>query len=124
MTGLDRITSGETVEVTLTARVRELLDRFGARVHWRLSKRIGVLRTGCHPVPGFAGTGMERRVADSIASLRQSVPESTSSGTPSSASGRSYRRTDVVCWSFTEHVRSSHRGLRPGRPGLLRVVHV
>ncbi|AUG46808.1 hypothetical protein BVU17_04465 [Haloarcula taiwanensis] len=71
VTGLDRVVSEETVEVTLAARVRELLDRFGARA---LSVEFvegesKVYAQAVDPAPGFAGTGMERRVADSIASL-------------------------------------------------------
>lgn len=71
VSGLDHVISEETVEVTLAARVRELLDRFGARalcVEF-VEGESQFYAQAVDPVPGFAGTGMERRVADSIASL-------------------------------------------------------
>ncbi len=59
------------VDVELATRVRELLDRFDARV-----VAVDFVRTGgefyavdVDPTPQFHGAGMERRVADSIASL-------------------------------------------------------
>ncbi|MFC6975542.1 hypothetical protein ACFQL1_14225 [Halomicroarcula sp. GCM10025709] len=59
------------VDITLAAQVRELLDEFGARA-------LGVdfvrgeeefYAVDVNPAPSFTGTGMERRIADSIASL-------------------------------------------------------
>ena len=63
---------GETdVDVALATRVRELLDRFDAR-----SVAVDFVRTDgefyavdVDPTPRFHGSGMERRVADSVASL-------------------------------------------------------
>ncbi|GGN85527.1 MULTISPECIES: hypothetical protein [Haloarcula] len=72
LSGTGEPVSQTDVDVMLATRVRELLERFGARA-------VGVdftrgedgefyaLRTT--PVPTFAGTDMGRRVADSVASL-------------------------------------------------------
>lgn len=71
LTGTERAFAEETVEVTLAASVRELLDRFDARA---LSVDFAEGEDGFYaldvdPAPGFSGAGMERRIADSIASL-------------------------------------------------------
>jgi glutathione synthase/RimK-type ligase-like ATP-grasp enzyme len=59
------------VDITLAAQVRELLDQFEARA-------LGVdfvrgeddfYAVDVNPAPSFTGTGMERRIADSVASL-------------------------------------------------------
>lgn len=71
LTGKERVLDQADVDVGLATRLRELLDRFEARA-------LGVDFTegdedfyalDVTPVPTFTGTGMERRLADSVASL-------------------------------------------------------
>lgn len=71
LTGTKEVIAEETVEVTLAARVRELLDRFDARALGVdfVSGADGYYAVDANPAPSFAGTGMERRIADSVASL-------------------------------------------------------
>lgn len=59
------------VDVELATRVRELLDRFGARALavTFVPGRDDVYAVDVDVAPSFAGAGMERRVADSWASL-------------------------------------------------------
>lgn len=71
LAGQERLLDEVDVDVALATRVRELLDRFAAR-----ALAIDFVDAGddCYalevtPAPSFVGTGMERRVADSIASL-------------------------------------------------------
>jgi hypothetical protein len=60
------------VDVTLAASVRELLDRFGARglaVDFTEGADGQCYAVRATPVPTFTHAGMDRRVADSVASL-------------------------------------------------------
>jgi len=60
------------VDVSLAAAVRELLDRFGARavaVDFTRGSDGEFVALRATPTPTFTGAGMDRRVADSIASL-------------------------------------------------------
>jgi hypothetical protein len=60
------------VDVSLAASVRELLDVFGARavaVDFTEGADGAFYALRATPTPTFAGAGMERRVADSVASL-------------------------------------------------------
>ncbi|SFS01447.1 hypothetical protein SAMN05216559_2500 [Halomicrobium zhouii] len=59
------------VDVELATRVRELLDRFGARtvaVDF-VATREAFFAVDVDPAPDFFGTDLDRRIADSIASL-------------------------------------------------------
>jgi len=60
------------VDVALAAAVRELLDVFGARgtaVDFTRGEDGEFYAVRATPTPTFTGTGMDRRVADSVASL-------------------------------------------------------
>ncbi|MDS0257964.1 hypothetical protein NDI56_00920 [Haloarcula sp. S1CR25-12] len=60
------------VDVSLAASVRELLDQFGARavaVDFTRGADDELYAVRATPTPTFTGAGMDRRVADSIASL-------------------------------------------------------
>ena len=60
------------VDVSLAASVRELLDRFGARavaVDFTEGEDGKFYAVRATPTPTFTGAGMDRRVADSVASL-------------------------------------------------------
>lgn len=60
------------VDVALAASVRELLDRFGARataVDFARGENGEFYAVRATPTPSFTGAGMDRRVADSVASL-------------------------------------------------------
>jgi hypothetical protein len=60
------------VRVELATRIRELLDRFDARaiaVDFVAGEDGDFYAVGVDPVPGFDGADMDRRVADSMASL-------------------------------------------------------
>ncbi|MBO4246929.1 hypothetical protein IL252_03725 [Halomicrobium sp. IBSBa] len=61
-----------TVRVQLATRIRELLDRFDARaigVDFVVDEHDECYAVDISPVPSFDGAGMERRLADSLASL-------------------------------------------------------
>jgi len=63
---------GADVDVSLAASVRELLDRLGARavaVDFSRGEDGEFYALRATPTPTFTGAGMDRRVADSIASL-------------------------------------------------------
>ena len=63
---------GTDVDVSLAASVRELLDRLGARavaVDFTRAEDGEFYAVRATPTPTFTGAGMDRRVADSIASL-------------------------------------------------------
>jgi len=60
------------IDVSLAASVRELLDRFGARavaVDFTEGEDGKFYAVRATPTPTFTGAGMDRRVADSVASL-------------------------------------------------------
>jgi len=66
-----RLVTDTEVDVALAARVRELLDRFGVRalaVDFA-EGREGFYAVDIDPVPTFNGAEMDRRIADSVASL-------------------------------------------------------
>lgn len=68
----DSLLRGTDVDVSLAASVRELLDRFGARavaVDFTRGEDGEFYAVRATPAPTFTGAGMDRRVADSIASL-------------------------------------------------------
>lgn len=71
LSGTEELVTQADVDVTLAARVRELLDRFDARGlavdFTRSDDEFYAIRAS--PVPTFAESGMERRIADSVASL-------------------------------------------------------
>ena len=71
LSGLAELVADVDVDVALAARVRELSERFGAR-----SLRVdfvptddGPVAVDVDPAPSFSGTLMDRRIADSVASL-------------------------------------------------------
>ncbi|MFC6756062.1 MULTISPECIES: hypothetical protein [Haloarcula] len=68
----DAVLQRTDVDVSLAASVRELLDRFDARavaVDFTRGEDGAFYAIRATPTPTFTGTGMDRRVADSIASL-------------------------------------------------------
>lgn len=68
----DSLVSRTDVDVALATRVRELLERFGARavaVDFTPGEDGEFYALRATPVPTFAGTDMDRRIADSVASL-------------------------------------------------------
>ena len=72
LSGTEELVSHADINVTLAASVRELLDRFDARgvaVDFTRGSDDEFYAIRVSPVPTFAGSGMERRVADSVASL-------------------------------------------------------
>jgi hypothetical protein len=71
LTGRKRLLDEVDVDVSLAARVRELLDRFDARALGIdfVDSEDGFYALDVNPAPSFTGTGMERHLADSIASL-------------------------------------------------------
>ncbi|MBX0293514.1 hypothetical protein [Haloarcula nitratireducens] len=72
LSGTDSVVTSTEVDIMLAARVRELQDRFGARavaVDFTEGADGEFYALGATPVPSFAGAGMERRIADSVASL-------------------------------------------------------
>lgn len=60
-----------TVDVAMATRVRELLDRFDARAVCVdfVRESDGYVAVDVDPTPSFYAIGMERRIADSVASL-------------------------------------------------------
>jgi len=71
LSGTETLVDEIDVDVSLATRVRELLDRFDARavaVDF-VEGEDGFYAFDADPVPGFGGTEMDRRVADSVASL-------------------------------------------------------
>ncbi|WP_324756719.1 hypothetical protein [Haloarcula montana] len=71
LTGQTDLVSEGDVDITLAAQVRELLDRFEARALGVdfVRGEDGFYAVDADPAPSFTGTGMERRIADSVASL-------------------------------------------------------
>jgi hypothetical protein len=68
----ERVIERTDVDVSLAASVRELLDELGARAIAVDFRRAGDGRfyaLRATPTPTFTGAGMDRRVADSVASL-------------------------------------------------------
>lgn len=71
LTGTKELVGQTDIDVSLAARVRELLDRFRARsigVDF-VDGDDGFYALDVNPAPSFNGTGMGRNIADSIASL-------------------------------------------------------
>jgi len=77
LSGTEELVSQADVDVKIAASVRELLDRFDARglaVDFTRGADDEFYAIRVSPVPTFAGSGMERRVADSVASLTTITP--------------------------------------------------